>query len=93
MTLPPPHHLNLTAAVEVGTLAAQLPIRGQLDAPEPEVGRMFQSVTGASLEALLKRLGNAMPETPSGRGGSVGPFIRLLRDLAGFEERPAPERH
>ena len=92
MTLPPPNNLDLTAKVEVGTLAAQLPIRGPLDAPEPEVGSMFQSVTGASLEALLKRLGNAMPEAPV-RGETYGPFIRLLRDLAGFEERPAPERH
>ncbi|MBQ6352443.1 MAG: hypothetical protein IJJ28_04165, partial [Lentisphaeria bacterium] len=63
-----------------------------LDAPEPDVGKMFGTVTGASLEALLKRLGNAAPETPE-RGGSYGPFIRLLRDLAGFEERPASGRH
>ncbi len=86
MVLTQPHEVDLNTAIEVGTLAVKIPIQGTLAAPKTSNTSVLRSISSASLEVLLNRLGgektdqkeNSEPQTP---------FIRLLRDLTGFEQK------
>lgn len=87
MRLTFPYELEIDSDVELCGVQAKLPIRGQLNSPRVETWKVLARMPDKTLTGWLEVFNPFNNEDgAASRIPLISPFIRLLRDVAGFQE-------
>ncbi|MBO5688872.1 MAG: hypothetical protein J6S73_02995, partial [Lentisphaeria bacterium] len=86
MRLISPFELEFDSTVLLCGVQAKLPVRGFLSSPQVAAWQLFSRLPGSTLSGWMDIFSPFNEDGASAEVPFISPFIRLIRDVAGFQE-------